>query len=528
MSSLIDSTSSIPYGDDHGEDGPKANPKLRIDPVAVSINLRPRQTAAAKEHFEATTPKFELTKFKVVSTLAKKRWIQFALIVPNQLIFWLVIFSGLFGTLDPGLNFATAITWYIWFAIVFVLMVVVGRAWCSMCPFGGFGEWIQRKTFFKRTQKTLGLGRKYPQKLAAYGLISSAVSFIVLTFIEEFFNIAGPGTPADTAFMVLGIVLFATASFLIFERRTFCRYLCPLSGLIGSIGAIGAAAGFRTKNRDACYSCESKACMRGGEVGYGCPWYTWPGSAESNSLCGLCTECYKACPSGNVGLYVQPPLTSVIAPSRKRMDIAVVSALLLGLVVFQQVNALNIYTNLDNFLNAHTPFGHYPNVLDYVGLIVLFALVPAALFKVGALAFSNITIKADKDLPFLERHSAFRNFFMVGMYGMVPTIGADYFARQLPKFFSHATRIVPAVIHPFGGSNKFLYNYSMLGTHGIITVQLVIMAIGVAASGYATYKIARREIASNNRDLATLYLVSATLIMGVAIALLYIPMQAAN
>ena len=264
MSSLIDSTSSIPYGDDHGEDGPKANPKLRIDPVAVSINLRPRQTAAAKEHFEATTPKFELTKFKVVSTLAKKRWIQFALIVPNQLIFWLVIFSGLFGTLDPGLNFATAITWYIWFAIVFVLMVVVGRAWCSMCPFGGFGEWIQRKTFFKRTQKTLGLGRKYPQKLAAYGLISSAVSFIVLTFIEEFFNIAGPGTPADTAFMVLGIVLFATASFLIFERRTFCRYLCPLSGLIGSIGAIGAAAGFRTKNRDACYSCESKACMRGG------------------------------------------------------------------------------------------------------------------------------------------------------------------------------------------------------------------------------------------------------------------------
>ena len=111
---------------------------------------------------------------------------------------------------------------------------------------------------------------------------------------------------------------------------------------------------------------------------------------------------------------------------------------------------------------------------------------------------------------------------------MIPTIGADYFARQLPKFFNHATRIVPAVIHPFGGTNKFLYNYSMLGTHGIITVQLIIMAVGVAASVYTTYKIARREIASSNRNMATLYLVSATLIMGIAVALLYIQMQAAN
>ena len=54
--------------------------------------------------------------------------------------------------------------------------------------------------------------------------------------------------------------------------------------------------------------------------------------------CGLCSECYKACPNDNIGLYAQAPLTSVIKPKRKRKEIAVVVALLFGLVIFQQWN----------------------------------------------------------------------------------------------------------------------------------------------------------------------------------------------
>ena len=508
------------------------DPKLKAkapDPIAVAVHLRTKAPTDTVGHFTRTDPKLDLTRIPIVGKLLKKRWLQFVLIVPNQIVFWLVIFTGLLGTVNPGLNFATAITWYIWFCVVFVLMVVVGRAWCSMCPFGGFGEWIQRKTFFKRTQKALGLGLKYPDRLAQLGLISSVATFVLLTYIEEFFNIAGPGTPHDTSFMVIGIVLSATIVFLLFERRTFCRYLCPLSSLIGTVGAVGSFAGFRTKDRDACQACETKSCMRGGDEGFGCPWYTWPGSADSNLYCGLCTECYKACPTNNVGLFVQKPLTSVVAPSRKRMDVAVVAAILLGLVAFQQLNALGFYGPLDNWLNAHTGWPGYPNPIDYFGFIALFAYVPTLVFKAGSKLFSKGTI-AKNTGTFMTRRSEFRNWFVAGMYAMIPIVGADYFARQLPKFFKHATRIVPAVAHPFGVSVASLYNFRILQDPRIIAVQVAVMGLGVIGSIYASIRISKRDLVlAKPRSVAPrLYFVATILLMGIALALLYIPMAAAN
>ena len=282
-----------------------------VDPIPAAVRLRSTDHTGLAERFGPSDPEpgLELTRDPRVARLLRNRKFQFLLILPNQIVFWTVIFVGIAGTAIPGLNFGAAITWYIWFCLVFVMMVVVGRAWCAMCPFGGFAEWVQRRTFWRRTQKALGLGRKFPEPLARLGFLIPVASFLLLTWIEEFFNIAAPGNPADTSWMVVGIVSSALLFFLVFERRTFCRYVCPLSTLIGTVGSMGSVAGFRTKDRDVCLSCSTKSCMRGGDDGYGCPWYTWPGSADSNLSCGLCTECFKACPEGNVGLFLQRPLT---------------------------------------------------------------------------------------------------------------------------------------------------------------------------------------------------------------------------
>ena len=103
--------------------------------------------------------------------------------------------------------------------------------------------------------------------------------------------------------------------FLVFERRTFCRYLCPLTALIGSAGSMGVVAGFRTRDRNTCLTCRTKACIRGTSNTFACPWSIWPGSADSNLQCGLCTQCFKACPTNNVGMFLQKPLTSLVGPS---------------------------------------------------------------------------------------------------------------------------------------------------------------------------------------------------------------------
>ena len=138
-----------------------------FDPVPVAVHLRPPRRDGVAERFAATDPPrgWDVAAHPRVARVLHNRKLQFFLILPNQLVFWLVIMLGLLGTVVPGLNFGTAITWYIWFCLVFVMMVVVGRAWCAMCPFGGFAEWIQRRTFWQRTQKTLGLGRKLPEPI---------------------------------------------------------------------------------------------------------------------------------------------------------------------------------------------------------------------------------------------------------------------------------------------------------------------------------------------------------------------------
>jgi NosR/NirI family transcriptional regulator, nitrous oxide reductase regulator len=504
------------------------------EPVPIAIRLRPPDRAGAEERFGPSDPPrgWDITRNPRIARLVRDRRFQFLLIVPNQIIFWTVIFVGLLGTAIPGLNFGTAITWYVWFCLVFVLMVVIGRAWCAMCPFGGFAEWVQRRTFWRRTQKTLGLGLKFPEPLARYGFLLPVAAFLALTWIEEFFNIAGPGNPADTSWMVVGIVGSALIFFLVFERRAFCRYLCPLTTLIGTVGSMGSVAGFRTRDRDVCLTCQTKDCMRGGENGFGCPWYTWPGSADSNLYCGLCSECYKACPEGNIGLFLQKPLTSVVAPTRRRADVAWAIAVLWGLVLYQQINATNLYADLDNWLNSVLHFPHYPNPVTYVGLIGLLALATAGVVRLISELFARRDLKFAQDGHFLDRRSRFRAYFMPITYGLIPVVGADYFARQLPKFFQHATRVVPSVQHLFGfpATGSPLYQARLLSDPRIVVAQLAVVSLGTLAALWSTWRIANRELVPVSRRTVGMRVTALSLVLacGAVAAVLYVLMHAAD
>jgi len=517
--------------------GPLAGPgaKFSSGPISAAVRLRPAQRQGLRERFASSdpVPERDLTAaFPRLARLVRSRRFQFFLVLPNQVVFWTVIVVGLVGTVVPGLNFGTAITWYVWFCLVFVLMVVVGRAWCAMCPFGGFAEWVQRRALWRRTQKALGLGRKFPEPLARYGFLLPVATFLLLTWIEEFFNIAGPGTPSDTSWMVVGIVSSALVFFLVFERRTFCRYICPLSTLIGTVGSMGSVAGFRTRDREVCLNCRTKDCMRGGDKGYGCPWYTWPGSADSNLYCGLCSECYKACPEGNVGLFVQKPLTSLVAPRRRRPDIAWGVAALWGLVLYQQVNATNAFSSADTWLNRELHFPHYPNPVDYVGFIGLGVVATAAVAWLMAALFADRRYHFDRPGNFQERSSRFRSFFVPMSYGLVPVVGADYFARQLPKFLQHAPRVLPAVAHIAGFSSvrSPVYSFSLMSNGWIVLTQVAVVALGTLAAAWASWRIVGAEVAPASRHGLGVRLASVAFVLacGTAAAVLYVVMHAAD
>src|SRR5579859_6004526 len=89
------------------------------DPIGVAIRLRPPQRDGLPERFAATDrpPGADLTlRYPLLARALRSRKFQFLVVLPNELLFWTVVAAGLAGTVVPGLNFATAVTWYLWFA----------------------------------------------------------------------------------------------------------------------------------------------------------------------------------------------------------------------------------------------------------------------------------------------------------------------------------------------------------------------------------------------------------------------------
>ena len=494
------------------------------------------QRRGLERHFQPTDPRIDLLHLPLVGRFleraVKSRRFQFAAILPNQIIFWLVIATGLIGVAVPDHNFSTAITWYVWFCAVFVMMVGAGRAWCLMCPFGGAGEWVQRRSFWQRHPISIGLHWKWPESWSRWGMLPSVGVFLAMTWGEEFLNIAGPGRPILTALMVIFIITFAVGIFLVFDRRTFCRYLCPLTAIIGTVGSTGMVAGMRTRDRDICLTCATKDCMRGSERGYPCPWYEWPGSATSNLMCGLCTECVKNCPHDNVGIFVQAPLTSVIAPLRRRLDVAVAVLVFFGLVIFQQVNALGFYAPMEGTVNQFTHFPGYPNPIAYIGVIALVTgLLSAYVWGLRAVFARERTGKAK------GRVSTFATWLAPLAYGLIPLMAADYLARQLPKFWLNSPKVIAVISDPFGyGWNLFgtahagIAGVQILSTEGVVISQVVLIALGTIGAVYATVRIVRRDLAKLTAHPRALTAATATAwaLGGAGVAALYVAMGAAT
>lgn len=469
-----------------------AGPQAR-NPLADTIGVE--KVAMQRDFFRSTTGKrYDLTKNPFFRWLFHRRWYQFAAQLPNVIIFNIVIIAGLIGVVNPNRNFATVITWYVWFGVLFVLMIGVGRAWCLICPFSAQAEWVQRLGLFGRGKKLFTLGRKWPQQYST--VLISVFFFLGLTWAEEFYNVAGPGKPAFTSMLVAGIIIWDLFYALTFERRSFCHYGCPLNGVIGVVSAVAPFEGFRAKDRTLCKTCSTKECMRGSKRSYGCGWYEYPGSMSSNFYCGLTGECFKGCPYENVGLAVHAPLKEAYQPRKKRFDLALGVTLMMGALFFEILNATPQYAAFDTWLSRITGWNlvakaldgqlsGYPNPLDYLGIILIWPLFAWAIAQIGSLLS--------------RRRLTARELLTRYAYGWIPLFGLGILARQLPKVLTNGPTIARVISDPFG------FGWNMFGTAQlplqaksfaptwILWVQLGLVVLGGIASLFVTQKISHLD-----------------------------------
>jgi polyferredoxin len=244
--------------------------------------------------------RWDATRLPVVRTVLRNRWPQLLAQMVTLAGFVFVILAGLLGSPVGGANFAIIFVWIVWWTVLKLFFIPLGgRAWCSICPLPMPGEWLQRGALLGPRGKPRGLGWKWPARLRGSWLQAGAFAGIGL------FSAVTLTQPGVTGWVLLAIIALATVTGLVFERRAFCRYLCPIGGITGLYANL-APVEVRIKDPAICIQHPEKSCYQGSAEGYGCPWGVFPAALRENSPCGLCMECLRTCPKDNIAVNIRP------------------------------------------------------------------------------------------------------------------------------------------------------------------------------------------------------------------------------
>jgi len=320
------------------------------------------------------SPRIELTAFRPVRWLLSRRWFQFSLQFPLVALLFFLIYAGFYGTPVADENISTVLTWSIWWTLLILDILLLGRMWCLACPWEALAGWTRRLAFWRRTNEPLALDLKFPKFLR--NVYPATILFIGLTWLELGWGVTM--NPRATAALGLLMVLLAVIPALFFERRAFCKYGCLIGRVVG-IYSMVAPVEVRAKDKNVCKSCKNKDCYRGNDKGYACPTGQYLPTMNQNSYCTVCTECFKSCPSDNVALNLRPFCSDLHTVRKPRRDEAVFAVVLVALTSF---HGLTMTPTWNLLLSKFMSLSSLPRLTAFSILMCGILVLPFALFFV--------------------------------------------------------------------------------------------------------------------------------------------------
>ncbi len=373
--------------------------------------------------------------------LVRMRSFQYLLLLPNLFMFYLFLIAGLFGTPVGSSNIIIMYVWILWwFVLIAVMMPFGSRIWCTMCPLPFFGDWLQRRAVIKvrsgkspgTNNKFFGLHKRWPKKLSNIWLQN--FGFLLLATFSALLV-----TRPIVSVIVFGImIVVATGLALIYRLRTFCNYVCPISGFL-SLYAMTATVELRSTDKDVCLKCTTKSCIRGSEDGWACPWNVYMGKLDRNNYCGLCFECVKSCPNDNISLRLRPFATSDVVI--RGYDEVWKASIMLVLAFSYSVVLLGPYGQLKDWANI-SEVGNW-------GGFGLYAAGQALLALVVFPGLYYLSIRLAKWYAKIDNVST-KELFLRYAYMLVPMGLLAWIAFSVPLIMINGSYIISVTSDPLG------------------------------------------------------------------------------
>lgn len=377
--------------------------------------------------------KIELTGNPFIKSAVKNRYPQLAVFIVMLVGYIFAIISGLIGTPVGSHNFSIVFVWIAWWAILILVAVpFTGRGWCAICPIPLPGEWLQRGAVLNPPYKEpKWLNLRWPKIFRNIWLQN--VSFLLLALFSSVLLT----TPNITGIVLAAMLFTAIGLSMAFERRTFCRYLCPVSGFIGLYSQI-APIELRIRSKQICVTCDGKPCYNGSAYGYGCPWDVFPGGLSKNTYCGLCMECIRTCPHENIAINLRPFSADLEKPFAK-LDEAYKAFIMLGSAMIYSGVLLGPWGVLKDVAYHVGSSAWFVYAMIFIGII--FIILPA-LFVICTLPFENF--------------KSFKKQFTTFSSALIPLGLMFWVAFSLSFILTNASYILASLSDPLGlGWNLF-------------------------------------------------------------------------
>lgn len=385
-------------------------------------------------------------------------------------LFAVVVGILVWGPQGRSQNFALNLFWAWWWPLVLIAFPFVGRLWCAVCPFMIYGEVTQKLSLWLFPRSLKKWPREAAEKWGGWFIFGL---FTLIYLWEELWNLE------DTAYLSACLLLLITAGAMIFstlfERRFWCRYLCPIGGMNGLFAKLSMTE-LRAQQGTCSAECTTYQCYKGGpQKGEGletegCPLYSHPAQLEDNRDCVLCMTCLKACPHRSVEFNLRPPGIELWTTHIPRSYEVALLLLLLGGVFLHRLPEIQSLFGLSLNLQLFLP---------HLGFSVLVLGLPSLLIFLayGIMKLIKIPVK---------KHS-----FVELAYGYLPLVLAGNLAHFLRLGLSEGGRLLPLTFATFGFRGEGLPVF-VAHPAVIAFLQGTVLILGVISAMILTQKIARQ------------------------------------
>lgn len=386
-----------------------------------------------------------LTYVPGLRPLFLSRWYPEGIWIAMMAFFVPITIVGFLGPQTRESSVTLNLFWAWWWPGYLFLFVFIGRLWCAVCPFMITAEWIRRFSLWLFPRQQLAWNTQWLNRWGAWILFSG---FVVIYLWEKLWDL--PHHAALSAWLLLVITAGAVIFSLIYERRLWCRYLCPIGGMNGMFAKL-ATIELRATQQVCGSQCSTFGCYKGsgatpvtfadalpieGQATGGCPLYSHPAQLQDNRDCVLCMTCLKACPHRSVQLNLRFPTSDLLDNHRGFGAEVALLLLLLGGVFMHYAHRI---------LDAGG-WGSFPIDADHLLISIPIILALLSIPAVLTYATHQITRFLDPQQP----------DYLTIIYVYLPFTLAANLAHYIPAAMTEAGQILPVLARTLGYSGAGL------------------------------------------------------------------------